>query len=233
MTSGRAAWLFDAPYAALRASERARGPADHGLRESERRRRALVVAGLWTGVAATFKYTGLFALRRWCSPRSPTRRPRRATPVRARAVQGIRLAAACSVPVVVALCYRELRLDPSLAGPSPWRCRRHHPRGCRPPSCATSSAGAPTRPPTRGRARRGHLAAFFALPPLAWVLRGARRGGRSAGGLLAVPASVRWFLPLPVSSLLALLVTMTGLRRRRTPGRGTRAALGMRRWPSC
>src|SRR5262249_26468833 len=103
---GAPLWLFNAPYAQHYALPSAlAGLLTMVSSSPERRRRALVVAGLWTGVAATFKYTaGLFALSALVlSTLADTVPASHAAAVRARAVQGIRLAAACSVLVVVAL----------------------------------------------------------------------------------------------------------------------------------
>jgi hypothetical protein len=249
---GAPLWLFDAPYAQHYALATAlAGLLTMVSANPERRRRALVVAGLWTGVAATFKYTaGLFTLSALVLAALEDTTPApRATAVRSEAVRAVRLAAACSVVAVIALyAVANVRLDQSLAGLVTVALVVA-------PSAAMSAAV--VRDELRGRAdpivdAQGvrdvvTLAGFFALPLLAWMGFFAAHGalGDLARGLLAVPASVRWFLPLPTSSLLVLFAAAaTGLAvaaaRAREPGKRVVfalpaiagfLALGVESWP--
>jgi hypothetical protein len=249
---GAPLWLFSAPYPQHYAVASAlAGLLAMATATAERRRRALAVAGLWTGVAATFKHTsGLFALLALVlGALADTAPAPRAIEMRGRAVRTGRLAAACIILAVAGLyAVANLRVSPQLASyvtvavvaaPFLWSSAgvvRAELRRCAEP--ATDAHGA------RDVVT---LAGFFALPPLAWILffvaHGA--GGDLARDLLALPPQLRWFLPLNAPSPLALLAVVTvglAVAAAHARRRGARVALevlaaavlvalGVRSWP--
>jgi hypothetical protein len=234
---GAPLWLFNAPYAQHYALLSAMaGLLILASATPERRRRALLVAGLCAGVAATFKYTaGLFALQAMVlSALADTAPAPQSTAARTRAVRTIRTAAASIVLALAALyAIANLMVEPSLASlvtvalvaaPFVWM------------SAAVVRGELPGRaePNTDAQGARDvvTLAGFFALPPLAWVAFFVAHGaaGDLARDLLAVPPTLHWFLPLPASSYVVLLaaaasgLAVAGARARRP---GMRVALAM------
>jgi hypothetical protein len=233
---GAPLWLFNSPYAQHYSVPSALVGLLFMTAATAERRRALAMAGLWIGVAATFKHTsGLFALMAFVlGALADTAPGPHATEVRRPSIRAVRLAAACLVLGVTGLyAVGTVRVDPRLAtyvtvavvaAPFLW--------------CAAGEVRVEFRrradPITDARGARDvvALAGFFALPPLAWVAFFAAHGaaGDLARDLLAVPPSLRWFLPLPAASLLALAAVVTaGLAattaRARFHGAGLAAAV--------
>jgi len=212
---GAPLWLFGAPYAQHYGIVCTLAGLLCLARATRGRRRALAAAGLWAGVAATFKVTsGLFALVAFVLFALASTAPcPRAAEVRAGAVRAFRVAAACAAlaaGVLYALASVPSDADVArlvtvaiLAAPFAWAAASVL-RG-------ELGRGGDRRTDARGAGDVLAVVAAAALPPLAWVAfylaHGA--GGDLARDLLVVPPLLEWFVPLRAPSPLAALVVAT------------------------
>lgn len=188
-------------------------------------RRALAIAGLWVGVAATFKITsglfGLFALVLWRL--AETAPPHGATTDRRVGVRILRIGAACAA-LALGVLYGlgSLPAVASVAGVVtvtvvvlPFAALaatvlRDELRGA---SDADVDA--------RGAIDVVVVTAAAAAPLLAWLGFFAANGAGAAAlrDILALPPALRWFEPLPMPSAMAVLAVVVAV------------LAGMRRWP--